>query len=159
MTRGLYTLKREIKETQEHELLYRRDAEMLMPFFIVNCRTLCSSFKSVFVFLGMSWLSPSQLSEVQENFMESKSVYCSLESERWAPTTWSPPPRALAAEGPPEVSCPIGALVPVPGGAGPAALGGPSSPGSVLTDYHVTLKAVQGACSGKDDDSLERSIY
>ena len=82
MTRGLYTLKREIKETQEHELLYRRDAEMLMPFFIVNCRTLCSSFKSVFVFLGMSWLSPSQLSEVQENFMESKSVYCSLESER-----------------------------------------------------------------------------
>ena len=55
--------------------------------------------------------------------------------------------------------CPIGALVPVPGGAGSTALGGPSSPGSVLTDNHVTLKAVQGACSGKDDDSLERSIY
>lgn len=55
--------------------------------------------------------------------------------------------------------CPAGTVLPVPRGAGPAALAGPSSPGSVFTDYHVTLKAVQGACSGKHDDSLERSIY
>ena len=57
-----------------------------------------------------------------------------------------------------ESVCPTGSVLPVPRGAGPAALGGPSCPGSVLTDYHVTLKAVRGACSGKDD-SLKRSIY
>lgn len=54
----LYTLKREIKETQDHELLYHSDACRCSHHSSLSIAELFVHLsKSVFVFLRMSWLS------------------------------------------------------------------------------------------------------
>lgn len=72
----LYTLKREIKETQDHEHHYHSDAHRCSHH---SSLSIAESFiplsKSVFVFLRMSWLSLSQLWEMQENFVESEYIW------------------------------------------------------------------------------------
>lgn len=71
----LDTLKREIKETQDHELLYHSNAHRCSHHSSLSIAELFVPLsKSVFVFLRMSWLCLSQLSEMQKNFMESKSI-------------------------------------------------------------------------------------
>lgn len=75
----VYTLKRAIKETQDPELLYHNDAQRCSHYSSLSAaEPFVPLSKGVFVFLRMNWHSLSHLSEMQENFMESKNVYVSL---------------------------------------------------------------------------------